>query len=125
MKTILAFVTLHTPDYAAARAYFTEVLGFEVTEERPGANAFVQASGAGLALRTDGGLTPPVGTGVSVYFIVPNLEQYHAQLVDRGPTSWSPRTTCLSAARSRFAPPVGTGSGSMRPERRSGCFTPA
>ncbi|MFC4456683.1 VOC family protein [Deinococcus sonorensis] len=84
MKTILAFVTLHTPDYPAARTYFTEVLGFEVTEERPGANAFVQASGAGLALRTDAGLTPPLGTGVSVYFIVPDVERYHTELVERG-----------------------------------------
>ncbi|WP_019587930.1 VOC family protein [Deinococcus apachensis] len=84
MKTILAFVTLHTPDYPATRAYFEGVLGFEVTEERPGANAFVSASGAGLAIRADEGLAPPLGTGVSVYFIVPHLDSYHAQLVERG-----------------------------------------
>lgn len=84
MKTILAFVTLHAPDYPATRAYFTDVLGFEVTEERPGANAFVSASGAGLAIRGDQGVALPVDTGVSVYFIVPNLDSYHAQLVARG-----------------------------------------
>ncbi|SMB88379.1 hypothetical protein [Deinococcus hopiensis] len=65
MKTILAFVPLRTPGSAAARASFTEVPDAGITEERPGANAFVQGSGAGLALRTDGGLTPPVGTGVA------------------------------------------------------------
>lgn len=84
MKTILAFVTLHTPNYPAARAYFTDVLGFEVTEERPGANAFVQASGVGLAIRTDEGVRPPLGAGVSSYFIVPNVDEYHARLIERG-----------------------------------------
>ncbi|GMA15841.1 VOC family protein [Deinococcus metallilatus] len=84
MKTILAFVTLHTPDYPAARAYFTEVLGFEPTEERPGANAFVQASGAGLAIREDREARPPLGVGVTAYFIVPDLENYHTQLARRG-----------------------------------------
>ena len=84
MKTILAFVTLHTLDYQAAQTYFTEVLGFEPTEERPGANAFVQASGAGLAIREDREVAPPLGTGISVYFIVPDLSAYHAQLVERG-----------------------------------------
>lgn len=84
MKTILAFVTLHTPDYPAARAYLTDILGFEATEERPGANAFAQASGAGLALREDQAAKPPLGAGVSVYFIVPDLENYHGQLTQRG-----------------------------------------
>lgn len=84
MKTILAFVTLRTPDYETDRRYLTKVLGFEATEERPGANAFVNASGAGLALREDHGARPLPGAGVSVYFIVPDLEKYHGQLVARG-----------------------------------------
>lgn len=84
MKTILAFVTLHTSNYPATRAFFTDVLGFEVTEERPGANAFVSASGAGLAIRSDEAAAPPLGAGVSVYFIVPDLDAYHARLVERG-----------------------------------------
>ena len=84
MKTILAFVTLHTPNYPATRDYITDVLGFESTEERPGANAFVSASGAGLALRENAEAQPPLGAGVTVYFIVPDLDAYHAQLVERG-----------------------------------------
>ena len=84
MNTILAFVTLHTPDYAAARAYLTDVLGCEATEERPGANAFVSASGAGLALREDPEARPPLGAGATVSLIVPELEEYHRQLVERG-----------------------------------------
>ncbi|MBB6100124.1 putative enzyme related to lactoylglutathione lyase [Deinobacterium chartae] len=83
MKTILDFVTLHTPDLRATRRYYTEVLGFEVSEERPGGNAFVQASGAGLAIRKD----PDAARGhsnVTVSFIVPDAEAYHAQLVQRG-----------------------------------------
>lgn len=84
MKTILAFVTLQTPDYAQARRFFTEVLGFEPTEERPGANAFVSASGAGLAIRENKEVKPPLGAGVSIYFIVPDLKKYHDQVVERG-----------------------------------------
>ncbi len=84
MNTILAFVTLHTPDYGAARAYLTNVLGFEATEEWPGATAFVSASGAGLALREDRDARQPLGGGVTVSFIVPEVEKYHQQLVERG-----------------------------------------
>ncbi len=83
MKTILDFVTLHTPDLSAARRYFTDVLGFEVTEERPGGNAFVQASGAGLAVREDPDARPG-GADVTVSFIVPDADAYHAQVVARG-----------------------------------------
>ena len=83
MKTNLSFVTLHTTDYAAARAFFTDVLGFEVTEERPGANSFASSGGAGLALRMTTGMTPPLGTGVTVYFTVPDLQAYHDTVVAR------------------------------------------
>jgi len=44
----------------------------------------VQASGAGLAIREDRAVRPPLGAGVTVYFIVPDLTHYHAQLVKRG-----------------------------------------
>lgn len=84
MKTILAFVTLHTSDYPATRAWFTDVLGFEVTEERSGANAFVSASGAGLAIRADPKVVPPLETGVSVYLIVPELNSFHDRILKRG-----------------------------------------
>ena len=84
MKTILAFVTLHTPNYVQARDFFVNVLGFQPTEERPGANAFVNASGAGLALREVKGTKPPLGAGVTVYFIVPDVKKYHAEVTRRG-----------------------------------------
>ncbi|SMB85452.1 VOC family protein [Deinococcus hopiensis] len=84
MKTILAFVTLLTPDYQSARSYFTEVLGFEPTEERPNANAFVNASGAGLAIREDRALNSPVGSGITTYFIVPDVARYYDEVSARG-----------------------------------------
>ena len=90
MKTILAFVTLHTPSYVQTRDFFVNVLGFEPTEERPGANAFVNASGAGLALREVKDAQPPLGAGVTVYFIVPKVEKYHDELVKRGATIAEP-----------------------------------
>lgn len=84
MHTNLSFVTLHTADYARARAFFVEVLGLEPTEERPGANAFVTAGGAGLALRENPEMQPPLGQGVTIFFTVPDLQAYHAQLVAAG-----------------------------------------
>lgn len=84
MKTIPAFVTLHTPDYPRAREFFVNVLGFEPTEERPGANAFVNASGAGLAIREVKEARSPLGAGVTVYFIVPDVQKYHDELQGRG-----------------------------------------
>lgn len=84
MKTNLTFVTLQTPDYPQARHFFTEILGFEPTEERPTANAFVSANGAGLAIRENKDTKPPLGAGITVYFTVPDLEKYHAELVKRG-----------------------------------------
>ncbi|GHF59445.1 putative enzyme related to lactoylglutathione lyase [Deinococcus metalli] len=84
MKTTLSFVTLHTTDYPAALAFFTDILGFEQTETRPGATAFVAAGGAGLALRAHGGLTPPLGVGVTVYFTVPDVQAFHDEVVARG-----------------------------------------
>ncbi|WP_295819095.1 VOC family protein [uncultured Deinococcus sp.] len=90
MKTDLSFVALHTADYAAARAFFTDVLGFEVTEERPGASAFVPSGGAGLALRTSPVLLPPLGTGVTVYFTVLDVQAYHDQVAGRGATISEP-----------------------------------
>ncbi len=84
MKTILDFVTLHTQDLKATRAFYTDVLGFEVVEERPNGNAFVQASGAGLAIREDKTLIGKHGGDVSVSFIVPNADTYHQRLSERG-----------------------------------------
>lgn len=82
MKTILAFVTLHTADYARARPFFVDVLGFEPTEERAGATAFVSASGAGLAVREVKDAPPAAAS--TVYFIVPDVKKYHAEVVARG-----------------------------------------
>ncbi len=84
MKSNLSFVTLHTADYDRARAFFVDILGFEPTEERPGANAFVSTSGAGLALRENKALKTPLGQGVTVFFTVPDLQAYHDQLTAAG-----------------------------------------
>ncbi|GHG12831.1 hypothetical protein GCM10017783_25980 [Deinococcus piscis] len=84
MQSNLSFVTLHTTDYARARAFFVDTLGFEPNEERPGANAFVSAGGAGLALRENKDVKPPLGQGVTVFFTVPDLQAYHDRLAKAG-----------------------------------------
>lgn len=60
------------------------MLGFESTEERQGANAFVSAGGAGLALRENKSVQPPLGQGVTVFFTVPDLQAYHDRLAAAG-----------------------------------------
>ncbi|BDP43227.1 glyoxalase [Deinococcus aetherius] len=87
MKANLDFLALHTRDLAAARAYYTRTLGFEVAQERPGAVVFAHGGGAEFAVReplpgVDG--TQPFGVGVSVWLGVPDAEAYHGQVVAAG-----------------------------------------
>lgn len=86
--THLDFVALHTADLAAARRYYTELLGFdEAQTSPPNAAVFQHASGASLAVRLPQpheAQQPPFGAGVSVWFGVPDARAYHAQLMERG-----------------------------------------
>ena len=86
--TNLDFIALHTADLDAARHYFTEILGFDLTDdERPGAAVFRHVGGAILAVRLPRPAEPqqpPFGAGVSVWFGVPDIAAYHAQLAERG-----------------------------------------
>ncbi|GHG12583.1 hypothetical protein GCM10017783_25790 [Deinococcus piscis] len=84
LPTNLSFVTLHTPDYPRAKAFLVDVLRFTPTEERPGANAFVSENGAGLALRENLDVQSPLGQGVTIFFTVPDLQTYYAQVVEGG-----------------------------------------
>ena len=90
MQTELDFVTFHTTDLQASRRYFTEVLGFEANdapgEVRPNGLSFRRAGGAGVALRQVSEVNGPPGSGLSIYFKVPDAAAYQAELVSRGAT---------------------------------------
>lgn len=86
MHTNLDFIALHTQNLSAARRYYTEVLGFEVTADRPNAAVFTHAGGAILAVRQPLPHEPQdhFGAGVSVWFAVPDADAYHAQIMAVG-----------------------------------------
>jgi catechol 2,3-dioxygenase-like lactoylglutathione lyase family enzyme len=78
----LDFVLLHVPDLAAARAFYTEKLGFAVEAENPGFIQFRRPSGAIFALQQDAEGHPY--SGVELWWLVPNADQAHDELSARG-----------------------------------------
>lgn len=86
MHTNLDFIALHTRDLAAARRYYTEVLGFETTPGPPNAAVFSQLGGASLAVREPlpHEATDHFGAGASIWFAVPDADAYHTQLTAAG-----------------------------------------
>ena len=86
MKTNLDFIALHTHDLAAARRYYTEVLGFEITGGPPTAVSFTHAGGASLAVRQPQPHEPQssFGAGVNLWFSVPDADAYHTQVAAAG-----------------------------------------
>ncbi|OLV16779.1 VOC family protein [Deinococcus marmoris] len=86
MHTTLDFIALHTQDLAAARQYYTEILGFETTAGPPNAAVFTQAGGASLAVREPlpHEARDHLGSGASIWFAVPDADAYHAQVTSAG-----------------------------------------
>lgn len=87
MKPNLDFVALHTRDLKAARTYYTQTLGLEVAQERPGAVVFSSGEGAQFAVREPlpgVDTSEPFGVGVSVWLGVPDADAYYQQVVAAG-----------------------------------------
>jgi predicted enzyme related to lactoylglutathione lyase len=78
----LDFVLLHVPDLAAARAFYTEKLGFAVEAEAPGFIQFRRPTGAVFALQQDAAAT--AYSGVELWWLVPNADQTHNDLSANG-----------------------------------------
>jgi catechol 2,3-dioxygenase-like lactoylglutathione lyase family enzyme len=82
--TQLGFVSLQVSDLAASRHFYADMLGFQpVPASPPDACLFVTQSGALFALRTplvDLQATSRLGWGVSLWFGVPELATFLAQL---------------------------------------------
>ena len=82
MDNNLDFVLLHVPDLAAARAFYTEKLGFAVESEAPGFIQFRRPAGAIFALQQDDAAKPYAG--VELWWLVENADEAHADLSARG-----------------------------------------
>jgi catechol 2,3-dioxygenase-like lactoylglutathione lyase family enzyme len=86
-KTQLGFVSLQVSDLDASRRFYAEVLGFTLAAQSPpDACVFETQGGAVFALRTalvDLAAVSRLGWGVSLWFGVPDLEIYRAQLDGR------------------------------------------
>lgn len=83
----LQFVLLHVTDFAAARTFYTEKLGFTIESEQPG---FVQFSrpgaGATFALSQDDGSLDRI----ELWWFVDDAHATHAALAAQGVTIVAP-----------------------------------
>lgn len=78
----LNFVMVHVSDVAAARAFYTEKLGFAVEDEHPGFVQFKQpGSGAAFAI---GQLTGPADERIELWWFVDDADAAHAALAKQG-----------------------------------------
>ena len=86
----LDFASVQVRDLEASRQYYTEVLGFEVSPEGPPhAVVFKNDAGAIFAIRTpltDLGSAPKLGLGASFWFAVPDADDLHDRVVEKGGT---------------------------------------
>ncbi|HWE64656.1 MAG TPA: VOC family protein [Chloroflexota bacterium] len=83
----LNFVIRHVSDVEAARAFYTEKLGFTVESEQPGFLQFKQpGAGATFALAREEPGTEPV----ELWWFVDDADATHARLRDQGVEIVSP-----------------------------------
>lgn len=78
----LQFVIRHVDDVAAARAFYTEKLGFEVTEEQPGFVQFAAPNGAIFAVSRDTG--NPDDLPIELWWVVDDADATCAELAAKG-----------------------------------------
>ena len=79
MSGTLDFVLLHVEDIAAARAFYTEKLGFTVKDENPTFIQFATDGGAIFALSKETPATPT--STVELWWQVADVDATHAGLV--------------------------------------------
>lgn len=78
----LNIVIIHTPDLAAARAFYTDALGLKVENETPAFLVIESPNGKGATLGV--GVGEPSGDGPEIWWSVENTDALHAALVARG-----------------------------------------
>ncbi len=84
----LNFVMTHVDGVAAARAFYTEKLGFAVENEAPGFVQFKAPSGASYALGLPTGA--PGEEAVELWWFVDDADATHADLAAKGVETVTP-----------------------------------
>jgi predicted enzyme related to lactoylglutathione lyase len=82
----LNFVLNHVNDVAAARAFYTEKMGFAVERELPDFVQFAQSGGATYALAR----TTPTESGTELWWFVDDANATHAALAAKGVETITP-----------------------------------
>lgn len=78
----LQFIIRHVDDVDAARTFYTEKLGFEVTAEQPGFVQFAAPNGANFAIARN--TDDPYEQPLELWWHVDNADAAHAELVAKG-----------------------------------------
>jgi predicted enzyme related to lactoylglutathione lyase len=78
----LQFVIRHVDDVEAARAFYTEKVGFEVTAEQAGFVQFKGSDGATFAIA--GNTDDPYEQPVELWWFVNDADAAHAELAAKG-----------------------------------------
>ena len=82
MNSGLQFIVRHVQDVAAARAFYTEKLGFEVADEGPGFVQFAAPNGAALLLSQETG--NPDDLPIELWWVVDDADATAADLAAKG-----------------------------------------
>lgn len=93
MNTRLDFVSVQVRDLEASKRYYTQVVGFEVTEGPPHAVIFRDEQGTVFAVRdpfpqTD--VSKDFGVGTALWFAVADADAAHARMATSGAEVVSP-----------------------------------
>ena len=78
----LNIVIIRTPDLAAARAFYEDVLGLKVENETPAFLLIESADGKGSTLGV--GVGEPSATGPEIWWRTEDTDALHAMLVAKG-----------------------------------------
>ncbi len=78
----LNIVILRTPDIEAARAFYSDVLGFAIEQESPAFFSVAPVEGQGASLGV--GVGKPSAEGAEIWWRVDDADALHAALVAKG-----------------------------------------
>ncbi|HZS88781.1 MAG TPA: VOC family protein [Chloroflexota bacterium] len=82
----LNFILNHVDDIAAARAFYTEKMGFTVETDLPDFVQFAQSGGATYAIAR----TTPTESGTELWWFVDDADATHAALAAKGVETVTP-----------------------------------
>ena len=80
----LEFVLIHVPDVAAARAFYTQKLGFQIEEERPDFLQFTQQLGGAVFAIGQGDSPRTSDGGIELWWSVSDADATYRDLIAKG-----------------------------------------